>query len=1169
MTNMKQIFLLAMASAFLALSAKAQQVAVDIPLNTFLKPPTDLVNAEGKPMTSDDIVKAFNQTKDVSNFDPIENNIWQKKRFDAVYVKRVADMPKDDDTVVYDADQFASATRILGLYSATVSPLKKPEQKFGINFGLTVHASMLRAALLRKLGYFQQSPRYYKQLKMKFKDAKQMHLFIEKAFCPKDITEANIDCLFLDPIERKFITDINEEAATLNVHGAYLEYKDPQVKTLFDGLSPAPLGPNSFEGTRAYRALIIPFVLADLQESINRYSVQVCAVQGGRVAINYFDGDYFKTTDHFDVKWILFQMAKLTDTDWEDIAKASGLPSSLQELVEVKLKYRFKNLMGCFLSKEEVKNNYKLNILPKLSTINSADGYVKNGVVTQEMIPGYPQRFSHGPRQSPFESGDFLRYLKVKTQSTAIDWVVGEMTKKINEKNFPIKVLDQKINGVEVGPKGVRPLVTARYLQGGIQADASRLITTGTFYGSASPVQMVDTITVGAAIGYGRFAEALSGITTQAGANISYVRNFTHVRPVTRMKDAAKVDFDELLTKIKISQIAAPLKNGKISEFLKGLQDGEVFTITDSISTTAQVSWTTGIDALIQLGSIARPTIGISADASGVVLRQIQFTRTDRGLQVFVRNNNQKMFGLGLDLNYFINLLKIRAETKKSDYQTSAFVIDLDVEKIAQVEVLASALAQEEAGEVTGIVISDEDKEKIKENQKMITILKALILRSNVDPLFQKGAALEQRLTDINQYEIQHELKTKEVRTKLLWFRAARLKEQHVLRIRKEGLPPTVNGVAINNQDIEIVTNRKGEMVGRDKFGFALNLLDGFLKELSPNAPALATNVDNPSTMPFGKAQWRMIRTDSEITSPARTGQLPTVASIEHVWGGWSLKPGELNAILDLVKKEADQVNSGQGPLFPAQSLYQVKKVDFFKIVSRLALLPSAIQRIKQLMAVEEINQIAPAVETSGEQPEIAIEKKVKMKNHILTRIKNIFKTSKRKEDQVVYKKILELSGDGSSTAGLEECKAEVQQKQNAIGDGGQYMNTTGAYYKGQSYECLDSWMLKLIKLSRSFPKNNLKKQNEWMTEVLFVLDEKIPQAFFLNYLGKEQFVYYVSVTGFRSGDEDGDDGEVLSQIYGTPHAKDAAYANGLISIIGLKSGILPIELDRSEGSFQ
>ena len=116
-------------------------------------------------------------------------------------------------------------------------------------------------------------------------------------------------------------------------------------------------------------------------------------------------------------------------------------------------------------------------------------------------------------------------------------------------------------------------------------------------------------------------------------------------------------------------------------------------------------------------------------------------------------------------------------------------------------------------------------------------------------------------------------------------------------------------------------------------------------------------------------------------------------------------------------------------------------------------------------------------------------------------------------------------------------------------------------------YECMEPWVEQLIKLSRKFPADDLRKQNKWMSEVLWVIDQKIPQAALLNYLGADKFIYYVEVTGFRSGDEDGDDGVYVSNVYGEP-SKKHPYANGLISVFAEKSKISITELDQTTGGF-
>jgi hypothetical protein len=126
---------------------------------------------------------------------------------------------------------------------------------------------------------------------------------------------------------------------------------------------------------------------------------------------------------------------------------------------------------------------------------------------------------------------------------------------------------------------------------------------------------------------------------------------------------------------------------------------------------------------------------------------------------------------------------------------------------------------------------------------------------------------------------------------------------------------------------------------------------------------------------------------------------------------------------------------------------------------------------------------------------------------------------------------------------------------------------TTRTTYAGTTYECLSDWLEDLIKLSRAFPKNDLRAQNRWLTDVIYALDRYVPQAALLNYLGQDKFIYYLEVTGFRSGDEDGDDGVYTSNVYGEAGMK-APYANGLLNVISDKSKISITELEQNAGGY-
>ena len=162
-----------------------------------------------------------------------------------------------------------------------------------------------------------------------------------------------------------------------------------------------------------------------------------------------------------------------------------------------------------------------------------------------------------------------------------------------------------------------------------------------------------------------------------------------------------------------------------------------------------------------------------------------------------------------------------------------------------------------------------------------------------------------------------------------------------------------------------------------------------------------------------------------------------------------------------------------------------------------------------------------------------------------------------------MFNNLMRVFGNGDEKVGYQKYLAECQAK--AINE--QQTQAASAWLKGTNYECLEPWIEKIISLSRKYPETDLRSRNRWMTEVLYVLDEKIPQVYLLNELGKEKFIYYVEIVGFRSGDEDADKPIYTSNVLGAPEKK-ADYANGLISILSRATRILAPELERSQGGF-
>lgn len=1125
---MKSAFLNFLVVQFLFVTtAFADYGVIKIPLKTLTKPASDL-RLNGKDLSFSDLSELHSQGFDLSNINPIENKYWQNKKYDAVNTKLHKEMPQIDTSVQFDS--ILGGNRELGYYTIVIK--SKDNQRYLLTLGQQIHASLLKSALLRKLGYYQESPKYYKKIQVDFESKEDKENFINSAFCENGPNELAIDCLSIAPFKsatnnKEYLSQASEKS--IYIHGIYLEKMNPEVPSLFDGLTPA--NENTipyFSTSRAFRALAVPFVIGDLGESLNRVSTQAVSIKAGWAYINYAFAQYFNDTSHDDFNWMLKRVVGLSDKDWNDIIEASAYPKSLQPLVKSLILLRTKNLSETFLKKTESKLNVDI---PSLY-YSSDDGYVVKGKVVVENIPGYPQRFSNGDRQSPFESGDFLRYLKVKGISSAVTLAMDKLQEVLKQQfTIPIK---EHISGFEVSDKGVKPIGYTIGVQGGNNYSASRVLTTGTFFGSQAPIQLVDNVNISTSIGIMQALSDVGGLNRALGGNVQYSKDFTHVKPLNSIKESSTIPWKDLVVESKLKKIGDVLKTGNINTFLNELRIGEVFIISESIAFGAQAGAQLGLDSLIGFNSGAfSPTVGLTAGGGKVLLRQIQIIKTEEGLQVFVRDQNSKAFSLSLDFNYFINLMKIKAETLKTDLHTDAFILNYDSEFMSKV------------GTDEGQINIDEDEnlkaayEKSKAfGNKMAAAIRGLIFQSSTDQLYSDFK--------FQRFSIDHLLKTKMLKTKILWYRSTQLKESHLLTIQKPEII-TPEGTQVVNQPIQIITHRQGELKGRDILGFGLEAIDGttslFLKGY---APKLSQQTQNSTQMPFGKAYWRIVKTESEVNE-AREGALPTMASIQHVWGGWSLKKNKLDQLVASVNESLKGTEYEGQTLIPDENFRTLEKLDFFKVTSNLVLLPGAIEKIKSLVIFPD---------TQGLQIE---------KSAFVSRLwRNIFnkKDPARLEDKAIYNNIITMIGNGSYEQGRSLYLAEC----NKYSDGVYSYNYT--WLKGTSYECLEPWLEKVIKISRKFQKNDRIEQNKLLNELIFVLEEKINFSALLKYLGKENYLYFIEISGFRTGDENADQGTYISNIIGEPQ-RNTMYSNGLIGVISQKSKIVPTEINRTQADFQ
>lgn len=1117
----------------------ASAESVSLPLKSLKKPASDLLNSAGTPLDVGQAAALANHGTDLSTLNPIENKMWQNRIYSAV-----EEVP-GSFPVAASGVQFLSEEAALPFtYMSRVQSLENPNLFYRLSLSRYSHTTLMRAALLRKLGYYIPSPKYYRNLRVYFKSEEEKQTYLKNAQ----------ESMISDFTSRGWVLEDNVQNHSVVFSDAVLE---PAVAEYFDihwGYAPDPNNPQQlpavqrFSRYRAYRALILPFALVDVPESINRYSAKFAAILSGNVVVTHPSAESFSACTYEDARWLVRRLAGLQIQDLQDIVKAGAFPSELEELVLAKLIYRVNNAYELF----SVPKQGDLP-LPSLD-INSASGLVKNGKVMKEFVPGYPQRFAHGDRQSPFQDGDFERYMGIRGKTAVISTAMNHL----NEKLDLLKVSDlyaQRRDQIteriynHIREKPFEPLYQDVEAWGGpvggFNLAATRHVTTGTYFGSSAPIQLVDNISVAGRLGYFMALDGVPKVSPVGGGNVMVMRDYTHVRPLLSITEGTKVPWQNILLPRFMNQLAnilsdkdlAATADGKpprqaLDVFLSELRDGEVFTITDSVVLSIYGQINSSLDVLLGISPMSFMTsVSLGADASRVVLKQTSFMRTKEGIQVFIRNQGSNILGATLDVNYFINLLRFRASTNWTELKTDAFVVDYNPEYADLLD--------------TGRMDQKFVKDFIETRNNLKPALRALF-KSNDPELFYSRFSYKK-------FEIDHQLKTKEMRTKLFALRLNSFSEDHLLKIR---YPRSPEAPELNPQDEEVTlfANKKGELKGRDLLGFATDWIEGILNKWSPKSriDLALSNDPNPANTPFGKAFWRTVSTESDLTVNGKP--YPSVAVVQHVWGGWHLSRQKFFNLLDEVQGELKGAPLMNYRMIEPEAFANVTAVDFYRVTAQLSILPGGLDKIRDLI-------LQPDADGKGV-------KRAKFLTGLFQKLSEKMGKKARANDQDLFDDMLKVLGNGEYNVGrarfMQVCQ-DYQKSQQGNGESLTQLNTS-YWLNGTNYECMVPWMEKLIKLSSSYPQDK-KAQTQWMTSVIYVLEQEIPLPQLLKFLGEENYIFFVRINGFRSGDEDGDL-EYFSNTLGDPR-QNIDYANGLIAMFANKTRISPIELDRTQGSFR
>jgi|GEM_PF-1932560 len=421
---------------------------------------------------------------------------------------------------------------------------EKQEEIYQVAMGGEILNRLIRRALLLKLGYFVPPSVHLKQLEVKF----------PKGYIQKQDFLALLDARLTRRSEL-WIRSNPKEAEDAEEFSVVLQdvLLSPGPQDVFYDLSRGPMPKGLIRGRRVLNALLVPYSLTDVTESVNRFDPVNIDIVNGQMLMYYRLAKEF-STPLADAQWISSKLLKLTRQDWEDVAAASAMPSPVQKVLAEKLISR-RNELRKYFDKDgnfdEIAVKKGITDLP----------HVKDGKIVDCNFPNYARQMCGTETAAPlswkrvrslFYSKVFTNFLLNTVSDFNERYKLGTDLDEAYALRAKDNYLDALIEGIQNGSDGPASIPRGFYSKEywGANVFLNREIIKGTYLGveTRENIQLVDTFGYSVEVGNTWLGEGLPvGESASGLAKLSYVQTYSHIRPVQSAKDWRKQPFRNIL----------------------------------------------------------------------------------------------------------------------------------------------------------------------------------------------------------------------------------------------------------------------------------------------------------------------------------------------------------------------------------------------------------------------------------------------------------------------------------------------------------------------------------------------------------------------------------------------------------------------------------------------
>jgi hypothetical protein len=659
---------------------------------------------------------------------------------------------------------------------------------------------------------------------------------------------------------------------------------------------------------------------------------------------------------------------------------------------------------------------------------------------------------------------------------------------------------------------------------------ASRSLSTGTYYGSDAPIQLVDTIGFTGNVGYFRGIDGIKNAIPAAQAQVSLSRNYTHLRSLTSIGSALKVPATEFAVPALLHDLSKILANPKslqtnpnqpvpakdkakdladytqaVEDMLARIKDGEMFTITDTLTAGAQLNIQIPVQVFFPSAPVGyNRSFSVGAGAQGMVIRRTTIRRVhdettgENFLQIYAQSLNSLTGSLTLDFNFWLKIANFSSEKQAATAQTRVYTLK-------------------------------SDPKRPQDSAKLIANSVRSLLRSNSDSALKANYPF---------YQLHHDLSENDWNFRFLFFRSRNLSERHLLRIQ----PPKDPDHAFNPQDFErqFYSYRELSLAGSNYLSFVSDIVDASSKgKFDLSTPG----GNNPAYTPYGHSHWTEFYSDAELTQGR---DYRPVAIQRESWAGWSIPQQQLFQIFDRLDSKLNDIRALGAAISPIHrdTFAATQKLELYNVTATTIFYQTGLDRI------------ASALQPSSDQ-------RYSPRNLL----ENVSRDEASASDQEAFNAL--VSWYGGNTAYQQMCLESRKPNTSEANSTPQLP----IIFKGNTYSCIESWAMDVLNFRRTRPVSNTTDSKEsreasleWNVKLLSLLGKKLPLSQLMRIAKNDGFYFQIRVNGFRKGDHEAKDSEqrevIASYVSDSIGTADQYAGAGALANLADKTNITSYEVN-------